>query len=93
MTTTEKQEINPVLKLLLEIGPLAVFFLTFRYGEEILANPMLFSGLEMVTGAEALRGQSGPVFVATACFMVAIAISLTVSWLMTRSLPKHSRRG
>ncbi|MEM7057366.1 MAG: septation protein A [Pseudomonadota bacterium] len=88
MTTTDKQEINPVLKLLLEIGPLAVFFLTFRYGEDILANPMLFSGLEMATGSDALRGQSGPVFVATASFMVAIAVSLTASWFLTRSLPK-----
>ncbi|MEM7188047.1 MAG: septation protein A [Pseudomonadota bacterium] len=88
MTATSKEQINPFLKLVLEIGPLAVFFLTFQYGEEILANPTAFSWLEMATGADALRGQSGPVFVATTFFMVAIAISLSVSWWLTRSLPK-----
>jgi intracellular septation protein len=85
---TETQKMNPLVKLLLEIGPLAVFFLTFRYGEEIMANPSMFSALEAITGAEALRGQSGPILVATAFFMVAITISLTVSWLLTRSLPR-----
>lgn len=88
MSDEPETQTNPILKLLLEVGPIAVFFLTFRYGEEILANPTLFSGLEMATGADALRGQSGPVFVATASFMVAIAISLSVSWSLTRSLPK-----
>ena len=85
---TKQAEINPLLKLVLEIGPLAVFFLTFRYGEEILADPRMFGWFEMATGAEALKGQSGPVIVATACFMVAIAVSLSVSWWLTRSLPK-----
>lgn len=82
------RQINPLFKLVLEIGPLAVFFLTFQYGEEILANPMLFSGLEMVTGPEILQGQTGPIMVATASFMVAIAASLSVSWWLTRTLPK-----
>lgn len=88
MTETTQRQISPLLKLVLEIGPLAVFFITFQYGKEILADPVLFSGLEMVTGSEALRGSSGPVFVATASFMVAIAISLSVSWLLARTLPK-----
>ncbi|MEM0943603.1 MAG: septation protein A [Pseudomonadota bacterium] len=82
------KEVNPVLKFLLEIGPLAVFFGTFTYGAEILANPSLFGALEVITGPAALEGKNGPIFVATACFMVAIAISLGVSWGMTRSLPK-----
>ena len=83
-----KSELNPILKLLLEVGPLAVFFLTFQYGAEVLKNPMLLNGMEMVTGSEALKGSSAPLFVATAFFMVAIAISLTVSWCLTRTLPK-----
>ncbi|MBY8977236.1 septation protein A [Rhodobacteraceae bacterium NNCM2] len=82
------KEINPLLKMALEIGPLAVFFATFTYGSDLLANPQIFGWLETVIGAEALRGASGPIFAATAAFMVAIAISLTVSWWLTRSLPK-----
>ena len=87
MSTTEKH-ISPILKLVLEIGPLAAFFLTFRYGEELLANPGLFALLETATGPEILRSETGPLMVATACFMVAIALSLGTSWALTRSLPK-----
>ncbi|MEM0922535.1 MAG: septation protein A [Pseudomonadota bacterium] len=82
------REINPIVKFLLEIGPLAVFFLTFNQGDRILAAPEIFELLATVTGAEALEGKNGPLFLATACFMVAIAISLTVSWILARSLPK-----
>ncbi len=82
------RHVNPFLKLVLEIGPLAVFFLSFRFGADIIANPTLFGWLEMATGAAALEGPSGPVFAATALFMVAIAVSLTVSWSLTRTLPK-----
>ncbi|MEM6934195.1 MAG: septation protein A [Pseudomonadota bacterium] len=82
------KEINPVLKILLEIGPLAVFFGAFTYGEEILSHPVVFGGMEMATGPAALEGKNGPIFVATALFMVAIALSLSVSWWLTRSLPK-----
>lgn len=88
MVAERSAHANPLLKLALEIGPLAVFFLTFRFGEDILANPTLFGWLNTVTGEAALRGQSGPVFVATAAFMVAIAISLSVSWYLQRTLPK-----
>jgi len=88
MTSTDKQEINPILKLLLEIGPIAVFFLTFNYGRDLLEIPALSNTLEMATGPDALAGDSGPLFVATALFMVAITVSLTVSWFLTRTLPK-----
>lgn len=79
---------NPLLKLALEVGPLAVFFLSFQYGEDLLANPALSAPLAAVTGEAALAGQSGPLFLATAAFMAAISLSLGVSWGMTRSLPK-----
>ena len=80
--------INPMLKLVLEIGPLAVFFLSFRYGEKLLANPAVFGWAELATGPAALQGDTGPVFLATACFMIAIAVSLGVSWWLTRTLPR-----
>ena len=79
---------NPALKFVLEIGPLAVFFLAFRYGGALLANPTVHGLLEPLTGAEALAGPSGPLFAATAFFMVAILSSLSVSWIMTRHLPR-----
>jgi len=85
MTT---KNVNPFLKLLLEIGPLGVFFLSFRYGREMLENTTVSGLLEPLTGAEALAGQSGPLFVATAVFMAAIVVSLTVSWSLTRHLPR-----
>jgi len=88
MVGTQMKDVNPWLKMALEIGPLAVFFLTFQYAEDILANPTLFGAFEALTGAKALEGQSGPIFVATACFMVAIAVSLSISWWKTRSLPR-----
>ena len=82
------KEINPILKLVLEIGPLAVFFLAFNKGEEILANPEIFSLFELVTDADGLAGNNGPILVATTLFMIAIALSLGLSWWLTRSLPK-----
>jgi len=85
MTT---KNLNPLLKLLLEIGPLGAFFLSFRFGPELLEIPAVRGLLEPVIGAEALAGQSGPLFVATAFFMVAIAVSLATSWHLTRHLPR-----
>ena len=86
---TRPQE-SPGLKLLLEIGPLAVFFLTFRFARDLLGMPTVAGLLEPVIGTAALAGASGPLFVATAFFMVAIALSLAVSWSRTRHLPRMS---
>jgi len=85
MTTAEP---NPWVKLALEIGPLAVFFLAFQYGADLAAWPPLAGPLEGLIGQEALTGSAGPLFVATVLFMVAIAVSLTASWVLTRSLPR-----
>jgi intracellular septation protein len=84
---TQKTQ-NPLMKILLEIGPLMVFFLSFRYARPLLENDSLRGLLEPITGAKALAGPSGPLFVATACFMVAILVSLKVSWWTTRHLPR-----
>lgn len=70
-----RKELSPLLKLALELGPLAVFFLFNSRGEQIAeAFPVLQTVGE-------------PIFLATAAFMVAIAISLTVSLWLTRRLP------
>lgn len=80
--------VNPWVKLALEIGPLAVFFAGFRYGADLLAVPAVHDALAQVTGTEALAGKAGPLFVATVVFMAAIAVSLSVSWIIARSLPR-----
>jgi len=70
-----KKEINPILKLALELGPLMVFFFANTRADWIIGK------------FPALGGLGGPIFVATGLFMVATAIALSVSWLLTRTLP------
>ena len=70
-----KPEMNPLAKLALELGPLLVFFFANARGEWLVEKwPVLGSF-------------GGPIFLATGLFMIATAISLAVSWVMTRSLP------
>jgi len=74
-TDPKKREINPLLKLALELGPLLIFFFANTKGEWLAET---FPALAEI-------GQ--PIFIATALFMVATAISLCASWLLTRTLP------
>jgi intracellular septation protein len=69
------QEVNPILKLVLELGPLLVFFFANARGEWLIER------------VPALANLGGPIFVATALFMIATAIALTASWLILHSLP------
>ena len=71
----KKQELNPLLKLALELGPLLVFFFANTRGEWLIDTWPVLGGL------------GGPIFVATGLFMVATAVALVVSWLLTRTLP------
>lgn len=71
---TEREPINQWLKLALEMGPLVVFFLANTYGEELAAMYPFFADL------------GGKIFVGTACFMVAMAISLALTWILERRL-------
>jgi intracellular septation protein len=59
-TINDPSAVNPILKLALEIGPLALFFLT--------------------------NARAG-LFWATGVFMVAILISLSITWILERRLP------
>ncbi len=70
-----RRQINPLLKLALELGPLLVFFFANSRGESIAR---MFPSLAPL---------GGPLFIATAAFMVATAIALAASWLLTRKLP------
>ncbi|KAA3510517.1 septation protein A [Agrobacterium rosae] len=69
------REISPLLKFVLELGPLVVFFFANSRGEW-LANTF-----------PVLTEFGGPIFIATGLFMIATALALTVSWILTRTLP------
>ncbi|MCU0830947.1 MAG: septation protein A [Rhizobiaceae bacterium] len=70
-----KPALNPILKLALELGPLIVFFFANARGEQIAAS------------FPALGALGGPIFIATALFMAATAISLSVSYAIARTVP------
>jgi len=71
----KKESVNPLLKLVLELGPLMVFF---------FANAR---GAWLVEKFPVLAEFGGPIFVATGLFMAATAIALVASWLLLRTLP------
>ena len=71
----EEAKISPVLKLVLELGPLVVFFFANSRGEWLAAQFPFLAEL------------GGPIFIATGLFMAATAIALTASWILTRTLP------
>ena len=69
------RNLNPLLKLALELGPLGVFFFANARGEWLAGK------------LPALAALGGPIFIATGLFIVATLISLTVSLALTRRLP------
>lgn len=76
-----KPQLNPFAKLALDLGPLILFF----YAN---AKPALF--LPLVAPffpAIAADGERAGIFVATAVFMVAVVVSLIVSYILIRRLP------
>jgi intracellular septation protein len=71
----KRAEINPILKLVLELGPLGVFFFGNVYGERLAA---VFPPLAAL---------GGKLFIATALFIVATLVALVASFVLTRRLP------
>lgn len=70
----DKPKINPVLKLVLELGPLVIFFFVNAKGAALIER----------FGLENLFPQ--PIFLATAVFMVAMLASIAASWIISRHL-------
>ncbi|MCB1461872.1 MAG: septation protein A [Nitratireductor sp.] len=66
------QQVSPVLKLVLELGPLVVFFMANRYGEALASE------------FPVLQALGGKIFIGTAFFMVAMTISIVLSHLWMR---------
>jgi intracellular septation protein len=73
--TLAERKLNPWLKLTLEMGPLALFFLANFYGERAVAL------------VPALGALGGPIFLATATFIAATLLALAISFALTRRLP------
>lgn len=74
MAENARKEVSPVLKLVLELGPLVVFFLANSWGEELAA------------AWPALQALGGKIFVGTAFFMVAMLISQAISITVLRHI-------
>jgi intracellular septation protein len=77
----KKAQLNPILKLALDIGPLLLFFIAN-------ARPALFLPVvgPMLPAAVA-SGERAGIFVATAVFMTTVVIALAISYALTRHLP------
>jgi intracellular septation protein len=78
---TNKRELNPILKLVLDLGPLLLFFLANSRPALFLplVSPMLPAGMA--------SGEHIGIFVATAVFMVAVVTAFAISYALTRHLP------
>ena len=76
----ERPQLNPFLKLALEMGPLILFFFAN-------SRPALFTPFIGPLLPAAVSGEKAGIFVATAVFMVAILVALAVSYALTRHLP------
>ncbi|THF50168.1 septation protein A [Allorhizobium terrae] len=71
----EAEKHNPMLKMVLELGPLLVFFFGNLRGEWLAKQ------------FPALTAIGGPLFIATALFMAATVLSLIVSKIVFKHLP------
>jgi intracellular septation protein len=78
---SEKTHLNPFLKLALDFGPLVLFF--FANSKPTLFQPFLSP---IIPTAVAIGERAG-IFVATAVFMVAILVTLVISYALTRRVP------
>lgn len=74
-TANTQNKENLVLKLAVELGPILVFFFANAKGEWLVSH------------FPALSKLGGPLFVATAFFMVATVLSLVVSKIVAKHLP------
>jgi len=69
------RHIHPLVKLVLEVGPIAVFFLAYRWAP-------------VPEGLGDAERQLEQILFATEVFVPTILAALAASWLLTRKLPK-----
>jgi intracellular septation protein len=78
VATTKK--VNPLLKLVLEMGPLVLFFLAN-------SKPALFHGLVGPFLPEGIAPEKTAILTSTGVLMAAVVAALIASWVLTRHLP------
>ena len=69
------RHINPIVKLVLEVGPIAVFFLAYRMAP-------------LPEGLSDSERQLQQILFSTAVFVPTILVSLAASWFLSGKLPK-----
>jgi intracellular septation protein len=78
---TDKPQLNPTVKLVLDLGPLLVFFLAN-------SRPALFAPLLRPFLSDALlSGEHAGIFTATAIFIPTVLVALGIGYALTRHLP------
>src|SRR5262245_60214748 len=81
MTTQAKPQLHPGLKLVLDLGPLLLFFFAN-------SRPQLFAPLlAPLLGSELVNGEHAGIFAATAVFIPAVLLALAIGYALTRHLP------
>jgi len=76
-----KPQLNPTVKLVLDLGPLLVFFLAN-------SRPALFAPLLRPFLSETLlTGEHAGIFTATAVFIPVVLVALSIGYVLTRHLP------
>jgi intracellular septation protein len=78
----EQAKVNPLLKIVLELGPLVVFFFANARGAWLAEKFPFLAGL-----TDPSRPGSEGLFVATALFIVTTILALSISYALTRKLP------
>jgi intracellular septation protein len=79
-TEARAKKVNPLLKLVLEMGPLVLFFLAN-------SKPALFHGLIGPFLPEGITPEKTAVLTSTGVLMAAVLAALVASWVLTRHLP------
>src|ERR1043165_8694056 len=78
---TQRPQLNPLLKIALDFGPLILFFVAN-------SKPALFEPwIAPLIPAAVATGERAGIFVATATFMVAIVATMIISFVLTWRLP------
>jgi intracellular septation protein len=79
-TAADRKALNPIVKLLLELGPLALFFAAN-------SRPQLFQGLVSGLLPSGFPSDKAGMLTATAILIPATLIALVISFALTRRLP------
>lgn len=80
MAAEKPQKVNPMLKLVLEMGPLVLFFLAN-------ARPALFKPLIGPWLPDNLEPEKVAILTSTGVLMVGVLVALIASFVLTRRLP------